>query len=165
MTSCRYLSTLIFLFPCVTTEQILWKCSACSFHIGRYCWLHLIFPPLRVLWVFLFPKTHFYLLILATDPLMATVAAFRRGDFTNPGSHWTIPAGLFHFVPTSFQDLRWLRRCSQLTPPTPPAITDQAGFGCTFRFTSFFPCLTNMLTKTWQKRLIPVGKRSGRVAA
>lgn len=76
--------------------------------------------------------THFYLLVLATDPLVATAAAYQHEDFTNPGSHWNVLARLFPSVPSLFEDLRRLRWCSYL--PTPPAITDQAVFVAFFHF-------------------------------
>lgn len=123
------------------------------------------FTSLKGFWGFYFSKNTLFLLILATDPLMATAAAFQHGEFTNPGSHWTVPAWLFHFVPTLFQDLRWLSRCSHLTPATPPANTGQVVLAAHFTLSLLFSCLANMLTKTWQKHLNPAGRRSGCAAA
>lgn len=75
--------------------------------------------------------------------------------------------GSFALFPLLFPDLRWLRRYSHLTPQTPPA-NRYGGFGCKFHFIASllsFSSLTNMVTQTWQKHLIPAGRRSGCAAA
>lgn len=166
MSSCCYLFILFFCFPCNNSTDPLEM-----FSMQHLRWELLLAAPkftsLKGFVGFNFSKNTLLFAHFGCGPAHGNSGSISTWRLYKPRlslDRSSLALSLCsHFVPgftLVFGALAWLRRLHQQT--------QVRRFGLhisLYRFTSFFSSLTNMLTKTWQKRLIPAGRRSSCAAA